>query len=65
MGNFAKTLSGTELGHKRELFRLIQSKNGLLGLLKRLFVGYFRPPNPLRTADLGENNRFNRTDTLS
>ena len=61
----AKTLLWTELGHTLQKFRLVGSKFGLSGLVKRLFVGYFLPPNPLQTADLCQNSTINRTDTLS
>ena len=60
----AKTLLWTEIGYKQEQFRLIGSKNGLSGQLKRFFIGYFQPPNRLPTAVYTENNHIRRTDTL-
>ena len=48
--NKTKTLVWTKLGQKISNFGLIGSKNGLSGLLKRLFVGYFLPLNPLHAG---------------
>lgn len=59
-----KTLLWIELGHNLQKFRLVGSKYGLLGLLKRLFIGYFQPPNRLPTAVFTPNNHIRRTDTL-
>ena len=60
----AKTLLWTELGHKWEQFRLIGSKKGLSGQLKRFFIGYFQSQKPLHTGDLTKKNQIRRTDTL-